>query len=202
MDVRFATREVTPEMVLENYAKGLFPMGNPGFGIVTWHWPNPRAIIPLDGFHISRSLARTLRQARFRISFNEAYGQVIRACGERKDHETWITGEIRETYEELHRRGHAHSVEVWMEDQLVGGVYGVQIGGAFFAESKFHRERDMSKVALSHLVSRLQERGFELLEVQYLTPHLQTLGAIEIPAREYMRRLDAALRLPCRFVCA
>ncbi|MCC6586831.1 MAG: leucyl/phenylalanyl-tRNA--protein transferase [Bryobacterales bacterium] len=189
-------------MVLENYAKGLFPMGNPGFGIVTWHSPNPRAIIPLDGFHVSRSLARTLRQARFRVSFDDAFGDVIRACGERDGHETWITDEIRETYEELHRRGHAHSVEVWMDNRLAGGVYGVQIGGAFFAESKFHRERDMSKAALSYLVTRLRERGFDLLEVQYLTPHLRSLGAIEIQAREYMRRLEAALKLSCRFVGA
>lgn len=201
VDIRFITRHLTPEMVVENYARGLFPMANPGVGVITWHCPKPRAVIPLEGFHVSRSLERTLRLGRFRVTYNEAFAEVVVGCAERGgEEETWISEEIREVYVELHRRGQAHSVEIRVEETLAGGLYGVQLGGAFFAESKFHRVRDMSKVALAQLVQRLRERDFTLLEVQYLTPHLRQFGAVEIPHREYMSRLEAALSLERRFL--
>lgn len=187
-------------MVLENYARGVFPMANPGVGVITWHCPKPRAVIPLEGFHVSRSLERTLRLGRFTVTYNGAFAEVIAGCADRGgDESTWINDEIREVYTELHRRGHAHSVEVWVEGALAAGVYGLQLGGAFFAESKFHRVRDMSKVALAQLVSRLREREFALLEVQYVTPHLRRFGAVEIPHRVYVERLEAALSLARRF---
>ena len=176
-------------------------MANPGHELITWHRPRRRAIIPLEAFHTSRSLARTLRQARFAVTFDEAFGDVMRACADRPGADgTWIDSRILAAYEELHRRGGAHSVEIWVDGALAGGVYGVHIGGAFFAESKFHRVRDMSKVALSHLVFRLRERGFALLEVQYVTSHLEQFGAVEIPNRQYEKLLAAALALDCRFV--
>lgn len=194
------TRHLTPEMVLENYVRGVFPMANPGVGVITWHCPKPRAVIPLEGFHVSRSLERTLRLGRFTVTYNGAFAEVIAGCADRGgDESTWINDEIREVYTELHRRGHAHSVEVWVEGALAAGVYGLQLGGAFFAESKFHRVRDMSKVALAQLVSRLREREFALLEVQYVTPHLRRFGAVEIPHRVYVERLEAALSLARRF---
>ena len=201
VDIRFITRHLTPEMVVENYARGLFPMANPGVGVITWHCPKPRAVIPLEGFHVSRSLERTLRLGRFQVTYNEAFAEVVAGCAERGgEEETWISEEIREVYTELHRRGQAHSVEIRVEETLAGGLYGLQLGGAFFAESKFHRVRDMSKVALAQLVQRLREREFALLEVQYLTPHLRQFGAVEIPHREYMSRLEAALGLERRFL--
>jgi leucyl/phenylalanyl-tRNA--protein transferase len=200
VDIRFVTRHLTPEMVLENYARGMFPMANPGVGVITWHCPKPRAVIPLEGFHVSRSLERTLRLGRFTVTYNGAFAEVIAGCADRGgDESTWISDEIREVYTELHRRGHAHSVEVWVDGVLAGGTYGLQLGGAFFAESKFHRVRDMSKVALAQLVYRLREREFALLEVQYVTPHLRQFGAVEVPHRAYIDRLEAALSLARRF---
>jgi len=200
VDIRFVTRHLTPEMVLENYVRGVFPMANPGVGVITWHCPKPRAVIPLEGFHVSRSLERTLRLGRFTVTYNGAFAEVIAGCADRGgDESTWINDEIREVYTELHRRGHAHSVEVWVEGMLAGGIYGLQLGGAFFAESKFHRVRDMSKVALAQLVYRVREREFGILEVQYVTPHLPQFGAVEIPHREYVDRLEAALSLARRF---
>lgn len=171
-------------------------MSAPG-GLFTWHRPSRRAILPLDGFHVSRSLARTLKQRKFEITFNRDFLGVMRGCAERES--TWITNDFLAVYGELHRRGQAHSVEVWVEGELAGGTYGVQSGGAFFAESKFHRRTDMSKVALHALVERLRERRFELLEVQYLTDHLATLGVIEISGREYRQRLASALPLERSF---
>lgn len=183
-------------MLIASYAKGIFPMANPGREAITWHCPRRRAVIPLDGFHVSRSLARTLRQAKFSVTYDQAFDAVMRACADRPVEEgTWIDDRILAAYGELHRRGKAHSVEVWVDGQLAGGVYGVQLGGAFFAESKFHRVRDMSKVALAHLVFRLRDRGFALLEVQYLTEHLAQFGTIEIPHRRYLAQLEAALRM-------
>jgi leucyl/phenylalanyl-tRNA--protein transferase len=200
MDIQFVSRELTAGMIEARYPAGLFPMANPGSDVITWHRPRRRAVIPLDAFHISRSLDRTLRQARFRVSYDESFDAVMRACAERPAPEsTWIDDRILAAYAELHRRGKAHSVEVWVDGALAGGVYGVHLGGAFFAESKFHRVRDMSKVALAHLVFRLRERGFSLLEVQYLTDHLKQFGTREIPHREYLRRLQLALAVPCSF---
>lgn len=201
MDVRSISDLLTADMIEENYPKGLFPMANPGWGVITWHCPSHRAVIPLDGFHVSRSLDRTLRKGAFEVTFDTAFEKVMRACADRGGDadETWISEEFIEVYGELHRRGKAHSVEVWVDGELAGGTYGVQLGGAFFAESKFHRVRDMSKVALAHLVSRLRDRGFGLLEVQYLTPHLAQFGTIEIRHAQYMKLLRAALALRCEF---
>lgn len=186
-------------MVLANYRRGLFPMGSPDHSLITWRRPSRRAIIPLDRFHVSRSLLRTLRLGRFRVTFDQDFASVIQACADRPGEGTWITAPILSVYRRLHDSGDAHSVEVWTPSGLAGGVYGVAIGCAFFAESKFHRERDMSKVALAQLVFRLRERGFSLLEVQYLTPHLARFGAIEIPDAAYMKLLREAVQGECRF---
>jgi leucyl/phenylalanyl-tRNA--protein transferase len=200
MDIRAISDTLTPEMILEQYPKGLFPMANPGWGVdtITWHCPARRAIIPLDEFHVSRSLARTIRLGAFTVTLNRAFREVMEACADRGDEdETWISPRFIDVYSELNRRGHAHSVEVWVNGALAGGTYGVQIGGAFFAESKFHRARDMSKVALTHLAWRLRDRGFGLLEVQYLTPHLAQFGTVEVTHRHYLTLLRKAVELRC-----
>lgn len=172
-------------------------MGMPG-GELGWFSPDPRGIIPLEGFHVPHGLARTLKRNPFEIRVNTAFGDVIRGCAKRE--ETWIDAEIQESYGELHAMGHAHSVEAWNADRLVGGLYGVTVGGAFFGESMFHTETDASKVALHALIQRLRERGFVLLDTQWTTSHLATFGAVEISRREYLRRLKAAVRLRCSFV--
>ena len=171
-------------------------MGMPE-GELGWFSPDPRAIIPLETFHVPHGLARTLKRQPFKIRMDTAFGEVIRACAKRE--ETWIDREILLSYERLHAMGHAHSVEAWNADRLVGGLYGVVLGGAFFGESMFHTETDASKVALHALVERLRERGFTLLDTQWITPHLATFGAVEIPRREYLRRLKTAVRLPRSF---
>jgi leucyl/phenylalanyl-tRNA---protein transferase len=190
---------LTPEGVLRAYCQGIFPMADERSGEVLWFRPDPRAIIPVDGFHVSRSLARTLRRAHFEIRVDTDFEGVMRGCAHRPEG-TWISERFVEVYGALHLAGQAHSVEAWREGRLVGGTYGVALGGAFLAESMFHRETDASKVALGALVVRLRERGFILLDVQYVTPHLESLGAVEITRREYERRLAEALRLDCRFV--
>lgn len=184
---------LTPSILRLAYANGFFPMPDPVTGELLWFNPDPRAIIPLDAFHVSRSLRRTLKHKSFEITTDRAFRDVMRACSERA--ETWITEEFIQVYGQLFDEGNAHSVEVWENGQLVGGTYGVALQGAFFAESKFHRVTDASKVALHGLVERLKAGGFTLLEVQFLTPHLQTLGAVNIPATEYKRRLTAALQV-------
>jgi leucyl/phenylalanyl-tRNA---protein transferase len=189
---------LTPEDVLLAYRHGIFPMADERSGQVLWFRPDPRAIIPLDGFHVSRSLGRTIKRAAFEIRVDTGFEAVVRGCADRPEG-TWISERFVEVYGALHRAGHAHSVEAWQEGRLVGGTYGLALGGAFMAESMFHRETDASKVALAALCSRLRERGFILLDVQYLTPHLKSLGAIEITRREYERRLEQALALPCTF---
>jgi len=182
---------LTPEEIEAAYRQGAFPMGDPDTGGVTWHRPWRRAVVPLESFHIPRSLARRMRRGGFTVTFDRDFAGVMAGCADRES--TWITEEIHRAYGELHRLGKAHSVEVWIEEQLAGGLYGVHLGGAFFAESKFHRATDMSKIALVALVTRLRECGFRLLEVQYLTPHLEQFGAIEIPHREYTRLLAEAV---------
>jgi len=171
-------------------------MGMPD-GELGWFSPDPRGIIPLEGFHVPHGLARTLKRNLFEIRVDTAFDEVIRGCAKRE--ETWIDEEIELSYRQLHTMGHAHSVEAWNGDRLVGGLYGVAIGGAFFGESMFHTETDASKVALHALVRRLRERGFVLLDTQWTTPHLERFGAREIPRREYLRRLKAAVRMPCSF---
>jgi leucyl/phenylalanyl-tRNA--protein transferase len=198
MDFRGITFGLTPEMVEANYRRGQFPMADSETGLVTWHRPRRRALIPLDDFHVSRSLTRTLQQVRFQITFDTAFDAVMEGCADRPEG-TWISSEFRTVYGELHRAGKAHSVEVWMGERLAGGLYGVHLGGAFFAESKFHRVTDMSKVALAQLVFRLRDRGFRLLEVQYLTRHLAQFGTISVPHATYLRILSAALALKCEF---
>ena len=167
-------------------------------GEIAWFSPDPRAIIPLDTFHVPHGLKRTLKKGVFEIRVNTVFEEVMRACAQRK--ETWINQEILSSYLEMHRQGHAHSVETWFEGRLAGGLYGIAIGGAFFGESMFHEVTDASKVALHALVMRLRERGFSLLDTQWLTSHLTTFGAMEIPRTEYQRRLAACLDAPCRFV--
>lgn len=190
-------QRLTPELLSLAYAEGYFPMPDPETGKVLWFNPDPRAVIPLDGFHVSHSLKKELRKEAFRVTFDTAFVEVMRACADRED--TWITEEFVEAYSALHRLGRAHSVEVWRGEELHGGVYGVSLGGAFFAESKFHRSRNTSKIALYHLVEHLKAHGFMLLEVQFITPHLKTLGAVEIPATDYEKRLREALRKRARF---
>lgn len=166
-------------------------------GIITWHHPKRRAVLPLENFHISRSLARVLKQRRYEATFDRAFAEVMEACADRES--TWISREFKAVYGQLHTEGKAHSVEIWANEELAGGVYGVHLGGAFFAESMFHRRTNMSKVALAELVRRLRERGFGLLEVQYLTPHLAQFGVIEVLDREYQKLLKAALDRACVF---
>jgi len=192
--------ELTSEALLSAYAVGVFPMADDE-GIVHWLAPDPRAIIPLDSFKVSRSLRTLIGRRAFDISVNRAFDRVIEGCADRAEG-TWISLEMLEAYERLHRLGFAHSVEAWRCEELAGGLYGVSIGGAFFGESMFHRVTDASKVALAALVDRLRDRGFALLDVQFMTEHLRQFGTLEIRRHEYERRLQHALSRPCRFVDA
>lgn len=195
--VNCMSHRVTPDMVLQGYCVGVFPMGHPN-DVITWHEPDPRCIFDFDKFKLSRSLRKTVERGVFEVTVNTAFERVIRECGERPEG-TWITRRILELYCELHRQGFAHSIECWKAGTLVGGLYGIAIGAAFFGESMFHRATDASKVALVHLIRRLRERGYTLLDTQWSTPHLESLGAIQIPRSEYLARLDAAIRQPHSF---
>ncbi len=188
---------LTPAGIEYAYRRGIFPMDDSDTGELFWFQPDPRTILPLDGFHISRSLAKTLRQNRFEIRYNTDFEGVMRGCADRD--ETWISEIFIQVYLAMHQLGKAHSVEVFEKGKLVGGTYGVAIGASFMAESMFHTVTDASKVALVGLTRRLQERGFLLLDVQYLTSHLKSLGAIEISHEVYLRRLKTALAIPCEF---
>jgi leucyl/phenylalanyl-tRNA--protein transferase len=188
----------TPAGVEFAYRRGIFPMYDDRTGAILWFRPDPRTILPLEGLHISRSLAKTIRQGRFEVRIDTDFEGVMRGCADREEG-TWISEAFLQVYGELHRMGKAHSVETWRDGRLVGGTYGVALGGAFMAESMFHFETDASKVALAALTARLRECGFALLDVQYLTPHLAGLGAIEIPHRVYYDRLKRALRRDCLF---
>ncbi|MEZ5317200.1 MAG: leucyl/phenylalanyl-tRNA--protein transferase [Vicinamibacterales bacterium] len=188
-----------PALLVRAYREGLFPMAVED-GEIGWFSPDPRGILPLDAFHVSRRLARVIRQGAFTVTTDRDFVGVMRACADRPDEEgTWINHEIVESYAALHRLGLAHSVEVWREGALAGGLYGVHLGGAFFGESMFHTVTDASKVALAALVDRLRRRGFRLLDIQWVTPHLATFGAIEIPRRDYLQQLEAALARDCRW---
>ncbi len=190
------------DLLVSAYASGWFPMAVGDAGI-RWFSPDPRGIIPLDGFHVSRRLARVIRRGEFQLDIDRDFGAVIRACAEaardEEDAGTWIDPEIIESYCALHAAGYAHSVEVWREGRLAGGLYGVAIGGAFFGESMFHHVTDASKVALAALVDRLRARGYALLDTQWTTEHLEQFGAIEIPRRKYMNLLASALQRDCTF---
>ncbi len=188
---------ITPELLIAAYSQGYFPMADPGSGEILWYSPDPRTIIELDHLRISRSLRQTIRKARFAVQTNTSFERVMRACADRP--ETWISEEIVQSYLRLFKAGVAHSVECWTSDGLAGGLYGVALGGAFFGESMFSRERDASKVALVWLVDHLRERGYRLLDTQFTTEHLRRLGASEIPRDEYLRRLRDAIRLGCVF---
>lgn len=190
---------LTPELLLSAYAQGMFPMAVDDE--IYWYSPDPRAILPLDGLHVSRSLQRRLRAGQYGVRFNTAYTEVMVACAAPGPGRatTWINDEIIEAYVWLHELGFAHSVETWLDDQLVGGLYGVSLRGLFAGESMFSVQPDASKVALYYLVNRMRERGFILLDVQYQTPHLQRLGAIEIPGWRYRRLLNEAMTVAARF---
>jgi leucyl/phenylalanyl-tRNA---protein transferase len=179
------------------YREGWFPMGERGTRLLEWFSPDPRGVLPLTAFHIPSRLGRTLRAGRFQIRVDTAFAEVMARCAERDD--TWISDVITESYTALHAAGEAHSVECWREERLVGGLYGVALGGAFFGESMFHVETDASKVALAALVDRLRARGFALLDLQWVTPHLAQFGAVEIRRGDYLRQLRAALARPCTF---
>jgi len=195
---RHKSRIIEPDFLLAAYCSGYFPMAEPITGEIGWYSPDPRAIIDLKEFKIPRSLRLTIKKRIFEICLNQRFEEVIRACGNRE--ETWISEEIIQSYLELHRMGVAHSVECWRGDVLAGGLYGVALRGAFFGESMFSRERDASKVALVHLVERMKQRDFELLDTQFLTPHLAQFGAKEVPRTEYLDRLKRALLKNCQFM--
>ena len=191
------------DLLVSAYISGWFPMAVGDAGI-RWFSPDPRGIIPLETFHTPRRLARAVRARRFTVEIDRDFPAVIRACAEADRHEeeggTWIDDEIMESYTALHEAGYAHSVEVWQDGRLAGGLYGVSIAGAFFGESMFHRVTDASKVALVALVERLRARGFLLLDTQWTTEHLEQFGAVEIPRRKYLQQLTAALARDCSFV--
>jgi leucyl/phenylalanyl-tRNA--protein transferase len=190
--------KITPELLLSAYAAGIFPMAE-GRDNSELFWVDPRlrGILPLDGLHISRSLRKHIRTASFDISFDRAFQQVVKACADRE--ETWINAQIEDLYNQLSAQGHAHSVEVWQDGALAGGVYGVSIGGAFFGESMFSQRTNASKTALVFLLDRLRAGGFALFDTQFLTDHLASLGAVEISRNDYHRILMPALALDADF---
>ena len=193
--------DMAPGTLLLAYRNGIFPWTTHP---ITWWSPDPRAIIPLDGVHVSRSLRRTLRRGAFRVSFDREFRAVMEGCAKPRDgrEETWISPRFITAYCRLHEVDHAHSVEVWEGDDLVGGLYGVSIGGFFAGESMFSNVSDASKVALVSMAKKLTASGFALFDVQLMTPHLQSMGAIEVPREEYLRRLAAATELPVDFTAA
>lgn len=188
-----------PELLLYTYRFGLFPMADPDQGDgVYWMDPDPRGILPLDAFHVPKNLRKLVRREPFEVSADRDFEAVMRACAAPASgrESTWISEELIEVYTALHRRGVAHSVECWADGRLVGGLYGVALGGVFFGESMFSRTRDASKVALVHLVAALRRGGFVLHDIQFVTPHLRQFGAVEIPQADYKRRLAEALAVP------
>lgn len=190
--------EITPSLLLRAYANGIFPMSDSSDASeIYWVDPKFRGILPLDQFHISRSMRRFVHRGGFDVAVNSDFAGTVAACADRD--ETWINDEIKDLYQTLHRLGYAHSVEVWDKGQMVGGVYGVAIGGAFFGESMFSRATNMSKVALIWLVARLNAGGFQLLDTQFITSHLASLGGVEINRAAYHERLAQALSVQANF---
>ncbi len=192
--------DLSPERLLDAYRHGIFPWpvhDEP----MPWWSPDPRAILPLDGLYVSRRLQRTLRSDKFQVTCNQAFPEVLVGCatGAGREEGTWLTDAMMDAYTVMHRMGHAQSVETWHAGKLVGGIYGIAIGGAFSAESMFYRVRDASKVALAHLVAHLKTREYRLLDVQQWTPHTGRLGVVEIPRDEYLERLAIAVDLPVTF---
>jgi leucyl/phenylalanyl-tRNA--protein transferase len=183
---------IDPDLLLRAYAIGVFPMSDSREADeVFWVEPRRRAILPLDRFRLSRSLRKTIRSGEYRVACDTAFAEVVGRCAQRE--ETWINADIEESYRRLHERGNAHSIECWLEDELVGGLYGVNLGAAFFGESMFSARRDASKVALAWLVARLKVGGYRLLDCQFMTAHLSSLGAIEVTQEDYLALLDSAL---------
>ena len=193
------TREgyIRPAVLVAAYRGGMFPMAMDNRGEIGWFSPDPRGVIPLEEFHIPHGLKRILKRDPFEIRIDTAFGEVIRGCADRKT--TWISEEIGNSYEKLFELGYAHSVETWKGGELVGGLYGVAIRGAFFGESMFSRKPDASKVALVKLVERLREKQFQLLDTQWSTEHLASFGCKEIPRHEYLKQLDQALLVNTSF---
>lgn len=188
---------IDPEVLLQGYRLGVFPMAMEDDEI-GWFSPDPRAILPLEEFHIPHTLERIARKKAFDIRIDVSFAEVMRQCANRD--ETWINAEMIESYTRLHQLGHAHSIEAWHNSKLAGGLYGVSIGGAFFGESMFRHVRDASKIALLALVERLRERKFVLLDTQWTTPHLRQFGAVEIPRIKYLHLLTTAVNLPLQFL--
>lgn len=199
--------DLTPQLMLAGYARGIFPMGESRTDDqVHWLSPHRRGVVPLDAFRISRRLARTVRQGRMRVTCDHAFPAVVEACagGSPERPSSWINRPIFQAYMGLYRMGHAHSIECWLPNGngglvLAGGLYGVTLGAAYFGESMFSRVRDASKIALVHLVARLRAGGYRLLDTQFLTPHLASLGAVEVGREAYLKQLEAAIVLPGDF---
>ncbi len=194
--------EITPQVLLKAYACGIFPMAEDADDPeLFWVEPSMRGILPLDDFHIPRSLKKTMRRNPFNVRVDTAFARVVDLCAEEtpKRGKTWINDQIKRLYSQLHDMGRAHSIECWDEDELVGGLYGVSLGGAFFGESMFSRATDASKIALVHLVHRLKYGGFELLDTQFTTTHLERFGVIEVPREDYHRMLEEALQVNADF---
>lgn len=193
---RSRDQRITPELLLRAYSIGLFPMSDAADDPeIFWVEPEMRGILPLDAFHISKSLAKAVRKKPFDIRFDTAFDAVVEKCAEEAEDRpsTWINDTIKELYGALHKLGHAHSVEAWEGEALVGGLYGVSLGSAFFGESMFSRRTNASKICLVHLVERLKMRGFTLLDTQFTTEHLKTFGAIDVPKQDYLKLLDKAV---------
>ncbi len=193
-----AEGDITPDDLLLAYGAGIFPMAEARTDTeIFWVDPVERGVLPMNGFHISKSLARVIRKEEFAVSADTAFAGVVDGCADRS--ETWINDTIRGLYAALHHRGAAHSIEVWHDGKLMGGVYGVVLGGAFFGESMFSRRPNASKVALAYLVDRLRVGGFTLFDTQFITPHLASLGAVEIPRDQYRALLAMAVQVDARF---
>ncbi len=194
--------DLSVDRLLLAYRSGIFPWPIFHDDLMTWFSPDPRAILELDQLHISKSLRKVLRRGTFQITVNQEFSEVIDGCGAPAPDRpsTWITREMKQAYLRLHEDGHAHSVETRLDGELVGGLYGVAIGGFFAGESMFSQVTDASKVALVALVERLRERGYRLLDIQQATPHLVSMGANEVPRKRYLQRLNEALGIDCRFV--
>lgn len=194
--------ELTPELLLRAYTVGVFPMAESRDATsISWIDPKNRGVLPLDAMHIPKSLKKIVRKSVFDIRCNHDFAGVVRACAERTPErgETWINDQIEYAVTELHKMGYAHSVEAWQDGELVGGLYGVALGGAFFGESMFSRATDASKVALIHLVARLRIGRFKLLDTQFVTDHLERFGATAIPGRQFLKKLEAAMAIHCLF---
>jgi len=187
-----------PETLLSAYQQGIFPWFDEDTPILWWS-PDPRAILEFDNLYISKRLARTIRTNKFQVTFNQDFDAVVQGCTYRPEEGTWITPEVANAYGEFHRRGHAHSVEVWQQGVLVGGLYGVAIGGLFAGESMFSTVSDASKIALVALVSRLKEKGYQLFDLQIINEHTSSMGAAEIPRDDYLARVKLAIQLKITF---